>query len=91
MTDTVSTVLRKWGNSQGFILPSSMCKEANLKVGDSFVIEIDDSGRIIINRLQEKTYSRSEVLTLEEFVGNWAGDKVGEEWSGLDVGAEVVA
>ena len=33
-------------------------------------------------------YSRDEKVTMGEFAESWEGDKVGEGWAGLDVGAE---
>ena len=91
MTDSeAAATLTKWGNSQGFVIPKKICKAANFHIGDSAIITSDESGRIIIDHKITPHYMRKRVVTLEEFAANWQGAKAGEEWSGSDVGAEVV-
>jgi hypothetical protein len=37
-----------------------------------------------------RRYARTRKMTMEEFAAGWEGGKVGAEWGGPDVGAEVV-
>lgn len=90
MTDTIITTLTKWGNSQGFIIPKSICNASHFQVGDNAIISIDDEGRIILDHKDTPIYARRRIVSLEEFAAGWQGEKAGEEWGGPDVGAEIV-
>lgn len=37
-----TSTLTKWGNSQGIILPKTVCDELRLKVGDTLELEVVD-------------------------------------------------
>ena len=37
-----TSTLTKWGNSQGIILPKTVCDELQLKVGDKLELEVID-------------------------------------------------
>jgi antitoxin component of MazEF toxin-antitoxin module len=88
--NTATATLAKWGNSQGFIVSKSICKAAGFRVGDTAKIEVDEQGRIVFDHVESKRYERKRMLSLEEFAAGWTGKRIGEEWSGPDVGAEVV-
>lgn len=88
-----TATLSRWGNSQGFRIPKEDCEALGLGLGDQVDIVVDaPSGRLILQRPQGRyrTYTRSEKVSLETLMGDYHGPKVGEEWSGPDVGAEVV-
>jgi len=90
MGEQVTSTLTKWGNSQGFIIPKSICKAADFHVGDNAVIDIDEQGRIVLGHKQTPHYARRRIATLEEIASGWQGAKAGEEWGGMDIGAEAV-
>lgn len=84
--------LAKWGNSQGIRIPKEACELLGIQVGATAHIEIDQAQSEIVLRFPrpEQKYSRSRKVSLEELCSEWNGGKVGEEWGGADVGAEVV-
>jgi antitoxin component of MazEF toxin-antitoxin module len=88
--NTTTATLTKWGNSQGFIVSKSICNAAGFRVGDTAEVRVDEQGRIVFGRVEPKRYERKQVLSLEEFAAGWTGERVGKEWGGPDVGAEVV-
>lgn len=88
----MQATLSKWGNSKGLRVPAQAVEELDLVVGARADITIDSSRRSITYTFEEPSsgYARSRRMTLEEFANGWDGDKVGEEWAGTDVGAEVI-
>jgi antitoxin component of MazEF toxin-antitoxin module len=90
MADNVTSTLTKWGNSQGFIIPKSICKAARFHIGDDAEIQVDDCGRIVLAHKNTPRFARRRVVSLEEFVADWQGGKIGEEWSGSDLGEELI-
>lgn len=58
----MQTLVRKIGNSTGTIIPATILKKLDLKVGDRVDIE-DDNGRIVIVPAKSKPkYSLPELL-----------------------------
>ena len=89
----MQATLSKWGNSKGIRIPAEAIEALDLVVGAKAEVTIDsEKSAIILTFHQPKPgYSRSKKMTLEEFAEGWDGGKVGEEWTGEDVGAELVA
>lgn len=67
----VETTLRNWGNSQGVVIPKSICEEARAAIGDRFIMEYD--GSAIILRPDRRAYRRTKVTTIEELFAGWDG------------------
>lgn len=88
----MEAVLSKWGNSKGIRFPSEICNELGIGVGSVARIEVNEADCSVTFTFTKNRnrYSRNRKMTLEEFVGDWEGEKIGEEWLGSDVGAEVV-
>ncbi len=86
----MQTTLRKWGNSQGILIPREICVSVDINVGDTFEFEIGED-RTILLRPEASHYHRNTRASLEELTAGWAGPRAGEEWGGHDVGNEVVA
>lgn len=84
--------LAKWGNSQGIRIPKEACELLGIQVGATAHIKIDQAQSELILKFPrpEQKYSRSRKISLEELCSEWNGERVGEEWGGCDVGAEVV-
>ena len=67
----VSATLTKWGNSQGVLIPKSICEKYGLSVGDKLVIEQGVSG--IELKPQKRTYQRTHAIDLDELFDGWTG------------------
>ena len=81
-----ATVL-KWGNSRGLRLPAEAIRELGVEDGERAEVRVDVT---LVFPDRGRPYSRSGRLTMEQFADGWDGPKVGIEWGGHDVGAEVV-
>lgn len=81
--------LAKWGNSQGVRIPREFCDLVGAKVGDPIAIEYDSTRNALVLSFEKPStrYQRNRKMTLEEFAGEWAGGKIGEEMPGT-VGEE---
>jgi len=93
MSVSAETTLGRWGNSNAFRLTREVCESMGIGVGSSAHVEADPVARTITLTFpnEERRYHRSGKRTLEELCADWDGEKVGEEWSGPDVGTEEVA
>ena len=87
-----SATIGKWGNSQALTIPSNICNAMGLSVGRKANVDYDLKNNCVIYQFDQssKKYSRSKKMTMEEFAAGWQGAKIGTEWGGYDVGAEVV-
>ena len=87
-----TATLGKWGNSQALTVPSVICNSMGLMPGEKAEVEYDLGSNSVTYyfNTEGKKYTRSKKMTMEEFARGWTGEKVGEEWCGCDVGAEVV-
>lgn len=65
------TTLRSWGNSQGVIIPKSICEQAHASIGDKFILEYN-RGAIVL-RPERHAYGRKRVTTIEELFDGWDG------------------
>ena len=88
----MQATLTKWGNSQGLRIPVEACEALGIGVGTRAEMQVDPATSTITLHFErpQRRYARHRKMTLEEFAGNWTGGKVGQEWGGSDVGAEVV-
>ena len=80
----MTTIVSKWGNSQGLRLPKSVLRDLNLFVGDELKITIVDNKIVLEPVLKKKKYNIYDLVKKipkdykphEEF-----SDKMGiEEW-----------
>lgn len=92
MQSVMSSTLSKWGNSQGIRIPKEFCDLLGVGIGVPVKIEINQarSQMTVSFERPERKYYRTRKVSLEELCDGWTGEKVGEEWGGPDVGAEVV-
>ena len=84
--------LVKWGNSQGLRIPKDVCDMLGIGVGSKARIIVDAPHSTMTLQFEQpqRKYHRSRKVSMEELCEGWSGGKVGEEWAGSDVGAEVV-
>lgn len=89
----MEATLVKWGNSQGVRIPSQICGELGVRPGAVAEVTVDPvhSSLTLTFEKPRRRYSRTRKMTMEEFAAGWDGGKVGQEWGGPDVGAEVIA
>ena len=87
-----NVTIGKWGNSQALTIPSDICNAMGLSVGNKADVNYDLKNNRVIYQFEQigRKYSRSKKMTMEEFAGGWSGSKVGSEWGGKDVGAEII-
>lgn len=92
MGAVVDTTLARWGNSQGFRVPKEMCDFLGVRVGSKAHVRADQAKSQLIITFEQpvRTYQRNRKVSMEELCEGWCGGKVGEEWGGSDIGAEVV-
>ena len=88
----MEATLVKWGNSQGVRIPSQVCADLGVRPGSVAKVEVDvaHSSLTLTFEKPRRRYARTRRMTMEEFAEGWDGGKVGQEWGGPDVGAEVV-
>ncbi|WP_165054561.1 MULTISPECIES: AbrB/MazE/SpoVT family DNA-binding domain-containing protein [unclassified Adlercreutzia] len=92
MTPTATGTLAKWGNSQGVRIPKDICELIGIQVGSAVSIRADQAKSEVVLTFEKPDdgYRRSRKVSMEELCAGWSGERVGEEWGGPDVGAEVV-
>ncbi|MDX7992282.1 AbrB/MazE/SpoVT family DNA-binding domain-containing protein [Xenorhabdus littoralis] len=58
----MTTAIKKWGNSQGIIIPTNILNKIGLKIGEALDMEVD-SGRIILTpKKTRKIFSEADLL-----------------------------
>ncbi|WP_338883325.1 AbrB/MazE/SpoVT family DNA-binding domain-containing protein [Xenorhabdus sp. TH1] len=58
----MSTAIKKWGNSQGIIIPTHILNQVGLKTGEALDMQVD-SGKIILTpKRKRKIFSESALL-----------------------------
>lgn len=87
-----TTTLNKWGNGQGVRIPKDVCDLLGVKIGTPAILDVNETESIISLRFEKEPtqYQRRSKKSMKELAAQWTGEKVGEEWGGSDVGAEVV-
>ncbi|MEG1840813.1 MAG: AbrB/MazE/SpoVT family DNA-binding domain-containing protein [Gordonibacter sp.] len=74
--------LSKWGNSQGIIIPRSICENMGISIGDRLDIKATEEG--ITLKPQCRTHRRARKLTAEEVFAGWQGEYVApSDWPQL--------
>lgn len=66
-----TATLTKWGNSQGILIPKTICETYGLMVGDEVMI-VDTEEYIKITPVK-KHFKRKKVLTSEDVFASWEG------------------
>ncbi len=63
--------LSKWGNSQGILIPKSVCEALGLSVGDKMELRMDAPSLVLT---PQRKYCRSRKVTIDELFEGWEGD-----------------
>ncbi|MGJ0577193.1 AbrB/MazE/SpoVT family DNA-binding domain-containing protein [Xenorhabdus bovienii] len=58
----MTTAIKKWGNSQGIIIPTSVLNKIGLKIGQSLDMEVDSGRIILIPKKTRKIFSEAALL-----------------------------
>ena len=92
MSPAMTGTLAKWGNSQGVRIPKDVCDLLGVQVGTPVGLSVNQARSEVTITFERpaRKYQRSRKVSLEELCAGWDGGKVGTEWGGADVGAEVV-
>lgn len=88
----MKAILSKWDSCRAVRIPSEVCAQLGIDAGSVADLSFDAETGVVTLAFEkpERRYGRSRKMTLREFAAGWSGDKVGEEWGGADLGAEVV-
>jgi len=76
-----STILRKWGNSQGVILPKGVLDQVGFKLNDSLDIDLRENGLLLTRTFTHKSFEdrvRAYGGKVSAYVFDW-GDPEGRE------------
>ena len=65
----MTTMVQKWGNSQGIRIPKSVLNEINVESGESVEL-IVDNGTILIRKAENKRKHK----TIEELFSGYTGE-----------------
>ena len=86
-----TVVVNKWGNSQGIVIPKTICEQADIHIGDRLGITVGQEGEIVIHPQQASKYQRSpQRITIDElFAGYEAGQQSPEPDWGRSIGHEM--
>jgi antitoxin component of MazEF toxin-antitoxin module len=70
-----TTMLRRWGNSQGFIIPKADCKRAGIAIGSEMEIRVDaSSGSITLRPIKDdRRYRRERKVSAAQLLEGWDG------------------
>lgn len=90
-TSTMGTIA-KWGNSQGIRISKEICDALGIHIGSPVELTVNHAKSEVLLSFprQNQKYTRNRKVSMAELCAGYTGDKVGEEWGGSDVGAEVV-
>lgn len=55
-----TVILKKWGNSVGVRIPSSLLKAAHLSIGESLEIAVNDKGHLTLVPVSDKQHDWEE-------------------------------
>lgn len=67
----METTLKKWGNSQGVLIPKNVCEYLGISIGDRLEFKEEQGG--ITMRPAKKHFTRSHRLTATELFSEWDG------------------
>ena len=74
MTTTSATAtLSKWGNSQGVIIPKSICEPLGLVAGDKLELSVSETGGSIEIIPIRRHATRTRKLSAQEVFADWDG------------------
>ncbi|MCT4715622.1 AbrB/MazE/SpoVT family DNA-binding domain-containing protein [Enterobacteriaceae bacterium H18W14] len=73
----MKTLIRKWGNSAGAIIPAAVLEQAGMKLGDKVDIEAVEGG--ILLRAAKPVYTLDELLARSP-EGSFELDDEDREW-----------
>ncbi|MDC9593731.1 AbrB/MazE/SpoVT family DNA-binding domain-containing protein [Xenorhabdus sp. IM139775] len=59
----MSVAIKKWGNSQGIIIPANILNKVGVKVGQTMELTVDDGKIILSPRRRKPIYSESYLLS----------------------------
>lgn len=92
MQATATGTLAKWGNSQGVRIPKDICELIGARIGSTVGIRANQAkSELVLTFVKpESRYRRNRKVSMEELCAGWSGGRIGEEWGGPDVGAEMV-
>ena len=83
----VKTLIRKWGNSAGVIIPAAVLEQAGMRMGDKVDIETIEGG--IMLRVAKPVYTLNELLA-QSPEGSFELDDEDREWlNASPVGKEI--
>ncbi len=75
----MEAMLKKWGNSQGVLVPKNLCEYLGVTIGDR--LEIEKKQGAITMRPTKKQFTRSRKLTATELFADWDKDyKPPSDW-----------
>ncbi len=82
----MEATLKKWGNSQGVLVPKHLCEDLGITIGDRLEIKEEDGA--ITMRPAKNLFARSHKLTANELFADWKGEyKAPSDWDSR--GAEI--
>lgn len=87
---TATATFSKWGNSQGVIIPKSICEPLGLAVGDKLELSISEEGGSIEITPVRRHAARTRKLSAQEVFAGWEGgyelpaDLAGESGAGKE-------
>lgn len=87
-----TATLSRWGNSNGIVISKEICRALGIGAGSKAQVTYDAQNSTVSLQFEHSTtpYHRSRKMSMEEFAAGYTGPRVGEEWTGPDVGTEVV-
>lgn len=68
---TMEATLKKWGNSQGILIPKSLCEYLGISIGDH--LEVEESNGAITMRPIQKRFTRSKKVSASDLFSDWDG------------------
>lgn len=68
-----TTTLKKWGNSQGVIIPKAVCEYASLSLDDEMDIRVEKGTGDIVLSPAKRRYRRSGKVSAAELFSGWHG------------------
>mgnify|MGYP001663942601 CR=1 FL=1 len=67
----MEATLKKWGNSQGILIPKNLCEYLGVSIGDH--LEVEESDGAITMRPIQKRFARSKRVSASELFSDWNG------------------